>query len=183
MLIAYSIITCGCLIAASVSDIRSHKVADLVWYVMAFNTLIFLICGGMASALGAVAETGSATGTVAAAGPVAEAGAGLLLEALLIIFIQERVMSRYYGRADSHAFSCCALYQAVTGCCLEAHIMHMAVSLVLLTAIQAAFGNIEHGLRLKRPVPFIPYITLTFIFQSVMIGRAVEFNRLLYWSI
>jgi prepilin signal peptidase PulO-like enzyme (type II secretory pathway) len=143
------------LIAASVCDIRTHTVPDLIWWVASLDILALLIvrygCG----------EAPSDSDAMNAA--------GRLLEALFIIFIQERVMSRYYGRADSHAFSCCALYFAVCGTCLEAHILHMTLSLISLTAIQLLCHNINRRGRLKQPAPFIPYISITFIMSFMFI--------------
>ncbi len=139
MLIICGIIISGCLIAASVSDIRTHLVADLVWMIVAADVVMLML-------------SDPSSLTVAA-----------LFEALVVILIQENVMSRCYGRADSHAFSCCFLYLAAAGCRLESHIVHMMLSLIMLTFIQTIGGNIEKGMRLKKPVPFIPYITAAYI--------------------
>ena len=139
----------GCLFAASICDIRTHTVPDLIWWIAAAGILgLILVRYG---------------GGEAPSDPGAMKAAGRLLEALFIIFIQERVMSRYYGRADSHAFSCCALYLAVCGSGLEAHILHMSLSLISLTLIQLLRHNISKRGRLKHPVPFIPYISVAFI--------------------
>ena len=145
----------ACLFAASICDIRTHTVPDLIWWVASLDILALLIvrygCG----------EAPSDSDAMNAA--------GRLLEALFIIFIQERVMSRYYGRADSHAFSCCALYLAVCGSGLEAHILHMSFSLVSLTLIQLLRHNINRRGRLKTPSPFIPYISVAFIVTLLFI--------------
>ena len=138
MLIICGIIISGCLIAASVSDIRTHFVADLVWMITASDVLLLMLSHPLY--LTEVA----------------------LIEALVVILVQENVMSRCYGRADSHAFSCCFLFMAASGCRLESHIIHMTLSLIMLTVIQIIKGNIGKGLRLKKPVPFIPYISASF---------------------
>ena len=144
-----------CLVVASVCDIRTHTVPDLIWWIAAAGILglILMRYGG--------GEANSDPGAMKAA--------SRLLEALFIIFIQERVMSRYYGRADSHAFSCCALYLAVCGSGLEAHVLHMSFSLVSLTLIQLLRHNINRRGRLKTPSPFIPYISVAFIVTLLFI--------------
>lgn len=128
-----------CLAAASYEDFRTHKVSDLTWWIMAPSCLLLI--------------------------PGAKELPGLweLFECLYVIFIQEHIMSGFYGRADSHAFSCCALYLAVCGSGLEAHILHMSLSLVSLTVIQLLHHNINRHGRLNHPVPFIPYISATFL--------------------
>jgi hypothetical protein len=128
-----------CLGAASVSDIRQRKVADLTWWIMAVSGLLLL--------------------------PFETEGPGLtcFTDCLFVIFIQEHIMCRAYGRADSHAFSCCALFFCFAGYGLEAHILHMCLSLGFLTIIQLIGGNIRGNGKLRHPVAFIPYISVSFL--------------------
>ena len=88
------------------------------------------------------------------------------------VLVQEFIMCRAYGRADSHAFSCCAFFLCLVGAGLEGHVLHMTLSLCLLTFVQILRGNIGRDLKLKKPVPFIPYIAASFLF-TVMIGYFV----------
>lgn len=127
-----------CLITASISDIRTKEVSDIVWWIALADIIVYELLSQ------------------------ASLKAQPLFESLLIIFIQEKIMSRFYGRADSHAFSCCALFWAVSGKCLEMHVLHMTVSLVLLTAVQLARHNIGPAWKLKIPIAFIPYISTSF---------------------
>ena len=143
-----------CLLAASLWDIRSHSVPDLIWWIAALD-IVLLIC--MRYGPGDV-RSGYSVMTASR----------LMIEALFVIFIQERVMSRYYGRADSHAFSCCALFFAACGSCLEAHIIHMSISLILLTLVQSFRKNISKGIKLKVSVPFIPYISVSFVVMVIL---------------
>ena len=128
----------ACLIYASISDIRTKEVSDIVWWIALADIIVYEMLSS------------------------ASLKALPLFESLLIIFIQQKIMSRYYGRADSHAFSCCALFWAVSGKCLEMHILHMTLSLVLLTAVQFARHNIGPAWKLKNPIAFIPYISASF---------------------
>ncbi len=146
-----SVIVCfliciACLISASVSDIRTHKVPDLIWWVMAADALILPISGR--SVINDLY---------------------IIPDCFAVIFIQEKIMSRYYGRADSHAFSCCGLFFFFSGSGLMAHILHLAVSLLLLSAVQLFRRNVVYPGRLKVPVPFIPYISASFIISRVLI--------------
>lgn len=127
-----------CLITASISDIRTKEVSDIVWWIALADIIVYELLSQESLK------------------------AWPLFESLLIIFIQQKIMSRYYGRADSHAFSCCALFWAVSGKCLEMHVLHMTVSLVLLTAVQFARHNIGPAWKLKIPIAFIPYISASF---------------------
>lgn len=127
-----------CLATASLEDIRTREVSDLIWWIMAPACLLLIPGSGNSLTLWD------------------------FVECLYAIFIQEHIMSRFYGRADSHAFSCCALFWAVSGKCLEMHVLHMTVSLVLLTAVQFARHNIGPAWKLKTPIAFIPYISTSF---------------------
>ena len=127
-----------CLITASISDIRTKEVSDIVWWIALADIIVYELLS------------------------LESLKAWPLFESLLIIFIQEKSMSRFYGRADSHAFSCCALFWALSGKCLEIHIIHMTMSLVLLTAVQLARHNIGPAWKLKIPIAFIPYISTSF---------------------
>ncbi len=128
-----------CLGAASLSDLKTRSVADLIWWIMAASGLFLLF-----------PDPG-------------DAGLTDLLECVLVIVIQEHIMCRAYGRADSHAFSCCALFFAFSGFGLEAHILHMSLALGLLTVVQLIRGNIDGRGKLRCPVPFIPYISVSFL--------------------
>lgn len=128
----------GCLVFASISDIRTKEVSDMVWWVALADIIVYELLSQ------------------------ASLKPQPLFESLLIIFIQEKIMSRFYGRADSHAFSCCALFWALSGKCLEIHIIHMTMSLALLTAVQLARHNIGPVWKLKIPIAFIPYISTSF---------------------
>lgn len=126
-----------CLAAASIEDIRTHKVSDYTWWVFAPACLMIL--------------PGPAKLTV-----------WDFLECLYVIFIQQHVMSRFYGRADSHAFSCCMVFLTFAGAGLEGHIIHMSIALLYLTIAQLLNHNIGKNGKLKKPVPFIPYISASF---------------------
>ena len=85
---------------------------------------------------------------------------------LIIVYglMQEALFSKFYGRADSHAFLICGIYfiylkQDLTYC-----FMHMTFSFLILTARQLYKGNVGKNFALIEPVAFIPYIFLSFSF-------------------
>ena len=137
-----------CLAYASYEDIRTHMVPDFIWWIMAAGSLLLLTGAPICFSSGNIAGH------------------------ILSIFIQEKLMSRYYGRADSHAFSCCALFLMFSGYGLEAHILHLTLSLALLTFIQLIRRNITRSLKLRTPVPFIPYISVAFLISYLLVNSA-----------
>ena len=132
------------LIIASVQDIRTKSVTNAVWWIFSAGLLMMFFCEK---------DTGPAA----------------IAECITVIVIQELIMSRAYGRADSHAFSCCAVYLILTGAGLEGHILHMSLALAMLVVVQILRRNIACGLKLKEPVPFIPYIAVTFIISAIIL--------------
>ena len=132
------------LCVASYQDIRTQSVANYVWWIFSAGLLMLPFCK-------------------------TEITFSDMAECLAVIYIQEHIMCRAYGRADSHAFSCCAVFYAFSGAGLEGHILHMSLSLVILSAVQALRGNIGKGLKLKVPVPFIPYIAQAFALTLILL--------------
>ena len=132
------------LITASVEDIRTKSVTNAVWWIFSAGLPLLLFF-----------ESGI--------------GPDRIAECVLVIAVQEFVMSRAYGRADSHAFSCCAVFLILSGSGLEGHILHMSLSLVILTVVQMLRGNVDRNLKLKTPVPFIPYISVSFALALIIL--------------
>ena len=135
----------ACLTAASAEDIITRKAADIIWWIFAPACLLLL--------------------------PVFldEPEVWDFLECLFAVFIQEHIMSRFYGRADSHAFSCCAIFLLFIGAGLEGHILHMFLSLIFLTVHQKLRHNIGNRGKLISPVPFIPYISIAFMITVIKV--------------
>ncbi|MBO7531080.1 MAG: hypothetical protein J6T50_04670 [Lachnospiraceae bacterium] len=131
------------LILASYEDIRTKSVTNAVWWIYSAGLLMLFFEEG--------------------------AGTGVFFECLIAVVIQEYIMCRTYGRADSHAFSCCAVFMVLSGKGLEGHILHMILALAMLSAVQILRGNIARGFKLKRPVPFIPYIALSFMISVIIL--------------
>ena len=94
-------------------------------------------------------------------------GAGVSL--LLFGLLQEKIFSRMYGRADCHAFLICALTECAMGFRMKEYLLHMLLALFLLVVVQAIRKNIGKNGNLKKAVPFMPYITISF--WLVMLSR------------
>lgn len=128
----------GCLLFACITDCRTCEVYNITWWV----------AGGAASLLLWNGKSGIE--------------AGCLLELGFFILLQQKLFSRMYGRADCHAFSVCAVAEAAAGLSLTGYLLHMLLAFTLLAFVQGLRHNIGRKGNLRRPVPFLPYITLAF---------------------
>jgi len=82
-----------------------------------------------------------------------------IISLLILFFVQEAIMSRAYGKADCHAFCCSGLYFAIHGLTMEYWVLQIFVAFAMLVVSQLSAGNINRKLKLRHPVPMIPYIT------------------------
>lgn len=128
-------IIAGCLVFAAVTDLHIGKAYDFTWWVGAAAGLLLVRARQVCV-------------------PV--------LAVLGFVLLQELFFSGFYGRADCHAFSLCALTQGAFGLGLRAYLLHMAAAFFLLMAVQGIKGNIGKRGNLKKPVPFLPYIGVAF---------------------
>lgn len=87
---------------------------------------------------------------------------GSLAGLLFFCILQQCLFSRFYGRADCHAFCACALISCVLGGGFTGHMIHMLLAFLLLTGVQWLRKNINSRGNLKAPVAFLPYITVSF---------------------
>lgn len=138
------------LITATVMDLWEQMVYRFVWWAAGAAALVILI-----ARLCAAGRVGGAAG-----------------ELILYIFLQQTVFVRFYGRADCHAFSVCAVAMAAYGLRLVDYLIHMALAFGILAVIQLACGNVTQSGRLKQPVPLVPYITVAFwLWVDFMAGK------------
>lgn len=131
----------GCLLLACVTDLAICQVHNFVWWI-----------GGAAAGLLLWVKL---RGTPAAVSNV-------LSELLAFCVIQIILFSRLYGRADCYAFCVCAGALAGLGLGFTEFLQHMVLAFSMLTAVQAFRKNISIKGNLKKPVPFLPYITTAF---------------------
>jgi len=83
-------------------------------------------------------------------------------ELLVFGVLQYGVFDRTYGRADCHAFFTCALVETALGAGMEMYLMQMILAYLLLIPVQLGRRNITKRGRLQCPVPFLPYINISF---------------------
>ncbi len=104
-----------------------------------------------------------------------------LTELCLFIVLQELFFSRFYGRADCHAFVICGLVECALGLGMMGYLFHMLWAFLCLAVVQLFRGNIGMRGNLKQPVAFLPYITFSFwvlLFweKNVILERISEIN-------
>lgn len=78
------------------------------------------------------------------------------------LVLQEMFFSRFYGRADCHAFVVCATAGCALGMGMPWFFLHMTTAFFLLIIVQIFQKNIGSRGRLRQAVAFLPYITLSF---------------------
>ena len=139
----------GCLLLACITDVAICQVYNFVWWISGIAAAVLLAGGGW--------------------------GSSSVWEVLLFCLIQMVLFSHMYGKADCYAFCVCAAAEAGLGLGFSGFLCHMLVSFLLLTAVQAVRRNIGSGGCLKKPVPFLPYITAAFylmlIFRQIICVR------------
>ena len=137
----------GCLLFACMTDWKSCEVFAFTWWI-----------GGTAGGFLLLQKyvTGYWIGEPRT--PVIQQ----LIPLLLYILMQEIFFERFYGRADCHAFVICALIETVLGMGMLEFLLHMLMAFGLLAVVQMPQGNINSKGNLKRPVAFLPYITISF---------------------
>ena len=127
----------GCLLLACITDCATCQVYRFVWWISGGAALLLLGIHGR---------------------PEGENLWGLVLFCLLqLVFFSDM-----YGKGDCHAFCVCAAVETAAGMGFAGFLLHMLVSFSLLAAVQGPKGNISRKGSLKQPVPFIPYITISF---------------------
>lgn len=140
----------GCLILACVTDLVLCQVYNFIWWI----------------ALAAAAVLFWRSLYI----PKIEAKEEILIALLLFLLLQFTVFGRTYGKADSYAFCVCAVTEATRGIKLAGFLSHMLLAYALLFLVQTIHGNLNKRGNLKKSVPFLPYITITFWVLMVLTG-------------
>ena len=81
---------------------------------------------------------------------------------VLYVILQGALFMKLYGKADGLAFLVAALVLGSMGLGVRTYLLHMIISYLLLASIQFCKGNIGKKGNLKKPVPFLPYIMISF---------------------
>lgn len=125
-----------CFLAACVEDCRTCEVHNLLWWISGAAAGLLLLKSGISQSL--------------------------LWELAAFCLFQIILFARMYGKADCYAFCVCAAAEASAGFGLQGYLIHMAIAFGILTVIQMLRRNINRKGNLKRAVPFLPYITVSF---------------------
>lgn len=124
----------GCLLSACIMDIESQMIYNYVWW-LAWAAAGVYLCWK---------------------------GGNMDWELFAFILLQEVFFSGFYGRADCHAFVACAVVERALGMGMKEYLIHMLLAYVFLAIVQSMRRNIERNGNLKKPIPFLPYITISF---------------------
>ena len=141
----------GGLLAAACMDAEHCYVYNYVWWWSLLWTVSLL----MVSFVGQNADTGQW-------GITDRIGIRQAAAVALFVLLQQYLFARMYGRADSHAFSVCALAMCRWRGEMLWFLIHMLLAVSLLAVVQLSQGNVTRRGRLRIPKPFIPYIITTF---------------------
>ena len=83
--------------------------------------------------------------------------------------LQYLLFARFYGRADSHAFFCCAILLTAYGGGITEHLWHALLTFCFLGIVQILRKNVNDKGNLKVPVAFVPYVVSGFYPCFVML--------------
>ena len=139
----------GGLLAAWVMDVETHMIYDFVWWISGSAAFLLLV--------------------------FSENARIVRWDITVFIVLQQLVFGRLYGRADCHAFSVCALVEGAFGMTMQDYLMHMLIALCILTVVQLAKSNVTGDGRLKEPVPFLPYIAVSFIYKVFFVYLCIAY--------
>lgn len=132
----------GCLLLASLTDITICQVHNFVWWFALAALAVFWQCEVKSQGTAAFME--------------------MLQSLLFFAAVQFVLFRRMYGRADCYAFCVCAAGEAARGIGAVGFLLHMLLAYIFLFPVQAIRGNINKKGNLKTPVPFLPYISISF---------------------
>lgn len=153
----------GCLVFACVTDCQSCQVFAFTWW--------------GAGAVGGILLFQSLAGEHGGMQLLTAANSSRLASLFLYILLQESFFSRYYGRADCHAFVACAIAECALGMGMPEYLLHMTLAFGGLAMVQGFRGNINSRGNLKQPVAFLPYITISF-WVLLFLGKNVILNQI-----
>ena len=140
---------------------RSSSAVELAWLVVC----IYFLSSSMTDIMSCyVYDWFQIWGTVAGVYLIMQSSSDIWIGCSIVIFtiLQGTIFMRLYGRADGLAFLIAALAMGSLGHGIKSYLLHMIISYLSLAFIQICKGNIGKKGNLKKPVPFLPYITISF---------------------
>lgn len=155
----------GSLLLACITDVAICQVYNFVWWISgtAAMVLLWLRFGiryaGCAADMAGHALHGNTVSCYPVEGSVA---VGSIIALVVFCALQLLLFSRLYGLADCYAFCVCAVVECGYGAGMGDFLMHCFLAVGLLLPVQAVKRNLNKYGNLKKPVPFLPYITVSF---------------------
>lgn len=96
-----------------------------------------------------------------------------LMELGAFFAIQQILFARLYGKADCHAFCVLAMFGSILGTGMEGFFRHMILAYGFLILHQGYRRNIAKNGTLKKPAPFLPYITAAFFVNILQLPGSI----------
>lgn len=156
-IILFLSIIAACLLGASIMDLKTCTVYNYIWWVMGAAGIVRLLVRRVFLESQQIKDVPIERLYIESMG-----GENVWISLFIFILLQELFFCRMYGRADCHGFAACALVGATWGMGLKEHLLHMLIAFGLLGVVQLMKGNVGRNGNLKKPVPFIPYLTVAF---------------------
>lgn len=138
-------VVAGSLLLAAVADKQLCQVHNFIWWPALAAAAAMLLCRPNQYSFRGVGESPGC----------------LFLELAVFVLAQLWLFGRTYGRADCYAFCICSIALAARGIGLMGMLLQMIAAYGMLIPIQMLRRNVRRA-RLKRPVPFLPYIVIAF---------------------
>lgn len=129
------------LFAACVMDWMEQKVYRFLWLWAGLGAALMLLCRTYFGEI--TTET--------------------LAELCVFVILQQVWFSKFYGRADCHAYCVCAINMYARGLVFRDCVMHMFFAFLILGVVQIFRKNVGKKGNLKKPVAFVPYIAIAFL--------------------
>ena len=134
----YGQLACGVLasylLVASIQDIQSREVYDFLHVTALPAGLVFV---------------------------VTEPSDEKLISLVVFVAVQMGIFMRMYGAGDGLAFLVCAVFESRFGRGMLTYLLHMGTAYILLGIVQGFKHNFNKRGNLRKPVPFLPYITVS----------------------
>ncbi len=138
----------GCLLFACVTDMAIYHVYNFTWWIAVTAAAIIFWRALLEVKVKTPEET--------------------IISLIVFMVIQINFFCKTYGKADGYAFCVCAVTEAARGMKMTGYLLHMVTAYTLLFLVQISYGNLNKRGNLKKPVPFLPYITISYLLIMVL---------------
>ena len=171
----WSMLMAGSLITACIWTVMTDGEAAAVKIAWLVIHIYFLSCMLTGSMTCQVYDIFQYPGVVAAGFIVLYKQGSMAVGISLLLFamLQYVIFMRLYGAADGMAFLVAALAEGSLCYDINIYLFHMIMSYLMLALVQVWRGNVGMKGRLKKPVPFVPYIAVSF-WMILVLGERIN---------